>query len=156
MAQGGILGVHTRVAYSVLSSPLTYVKLNQLLNVNIPSLDPDKVDVSRHGSIWKRNMPGMVTVGDMEVTLLQDLDPATTPEQAALFALQAAGTTLSWRVEVPNQRGTPTTWTPYTFGGWIMSFKPGTTLAEAQKLVLTVAFDDTAFTMGAAASSVIG
>src|SRR6185503_2380033 len=153
MAQGGVLGIHTRVGFSSTLSPLSYTKINQLLNVNIPSLDPDKVDISLHGSIWKRNMPGMLTVGDMELTIMQDLDAATSPEQDTLYSLQAAGTTVAWRVEVPNQRGTPTSWTPFLFNGWVLGIHPGTALAEAQKLIVTVTFDGTAFTKGTAAAS---
>lgn len=156
MALGGILGVHTRVAYSAALSPLTYVKLVQLRNVVIPHLETDKVDVSLHGSIWKRKMPGMTDVTEMTVTLLQDLDAATSADQAAIIALAAAGTTVAWRVELPNQRGTPTTWTPVTFNGWVSSLQPGSAQAEAQELVITVTFDGTSFTWGSAATSVIG
>lgn len=156
MAQGGVLGVHTRVGFSPTLSPLSYTKINNLLNCVIPGLEPDKIDTSRHGSLMKRNMPGMTDVSEMELTILQDLDESTSPEQDALFDLNAAGTTVPWRVEVPNQRGAPTSWTPFTFTGWVKSFRPGTAMGEKQTLICTVVFDDTEFTKGAAAASVIG
>jgi hypothetical protein len=153
--QGGVLGVHTRIGFSATLSPLSYLRINQLKNVRVPSLEPDKVDISTHGSIWKRNMPGMLTVGDMEITILQDLDATSSPEQDQLFTLQAAGTTVGWRAEVPNQRGAPTSWTPFTFNGWVFSILPGSTIAEAQLLVVTVTFDGTSFTKGMAGASLL-
>lgn len=155
MAQGGVLGVHTKVGYSSVLSPLSYTKLNNLLNVVIAGLEYDKIDTSIHGVLLKRNMPGMGDVSETEITVLQDLDAATSPEQAALFTLNAAGTTVAWRVEVPNQRGVPTSWTPITFNGWVKTFKPSSPMGDKQTLVITVVFDGSSYTMGTAAASVL-
>lgn len=156
MAQGGVLGVHTRVGFSSTLSPLSYTKINNLLNVTIPGLEFDKIDTSIHGSLMKRNMPGMGDVGETEITILQDLDPATSAEQKSLFDLNAAGTTVAWRVEVPNQRGAPTSWTPFTYNGWVKSFRPGAPMGDKQTLVVTVVFDGVTFNMGTAGASVVG
>lgn len=152
---GGVLGTMTKVGYS-LASPMTWVKLQSLLNVVIPGLEPDVIDTSIHGSFMKRHMPGMTGVSDMEITILMDLDIATSPEQDALFVKQAAGTTIYWRVEVPNQRGVPSSWTPFTFQGWVKGFKPGAPMGDKQTLVISVVFDDVAFTKGPAGASVLG
>jgi hypothetical protein len=102
MAQGGYIGNGIRVAYSV-SSPLSYQKLEQVIDATPPKLKADVIDTTRHSANrYKSNIPGMYDVSPVTIKMLRDADPATSPKQNALQALQNASTTLYLRIEVPT------------------------------------------------------
>ena len=140
MAQGGILGNGVRVAYSS-SSPVSWQRLDQLLDISFPTFVADDIDSTVHGtSKLKRSMPGMVEVSEMTLTLLSDLDSATTPEQDALWDLNQAGTTVWWRVEVPVERD-QSKCVPFEFQGYVKSWEPATPIDDRQTLNVVIRFD---------------
>lgn len=145
MATGGILGSGVKVAYSV-SSPITWIPVGNILNVDVPGLNPDEVETTIHGTAnFKRFMRGLIDVGELMMTLLMDLNQATSTDQAALFALQAAGTTVWWRVEIPTDR-TRSAYTALEFQGWVKKWIPKAPIADKQELETSVRFDGTSFT----------
>ncbi len=144
MAQGGILGSGVKVGYSA-TSPVTWLPLGQILNVDAPGLNPDEVETTIHGtSNYKRFMRGLIDVSEMAVTLLADLNQVTSVDQAALFTLQGAGTTVWWRVEIPTDR-TRSAYTALEFQGWVKKWDPQTPIAGRQELNISVRFDGNSF-----------
>jgi hypothetical protein len=137
---GGILGNGTKVAYS-LASPISWVAVGQILDQEIPKLQPDKVETTvQSTSALRRHIRGLITVTPLALKLLQDLDPATSADQTALRDLQSAGTTIWWRVEVPTQRD-QSEYMGVEFEGWVENFGPSAPIDDKQVLDLSVQFD---------------
>jgi hypothetical protein len=137
MATGGLLGNGVRVGFSS-TSPVSFTSLANVLDVKFPTETPDKIDKTTHGSSkYKKNFPGMVEVGDMEVTLLGDLDQATSAEIETLWAYAQAQTELWWRVEVPTNRA-KTRFRPFEFYGYPANVEPGTPVQDKQTIKFTV------------------
>lgn len=154
MAQGGMIGNGVKVAYAA-ASPITWVPVGQILNVDIPGLNPDEVETTVHStSPWKRFIRGMIDVGEMTLTLLTDLDEGTSTDQDALFDYQAAGTTLYWRVEVPVDRE-QSEFTGFEFQAWVKKYAPKTPIEGRQELEVSVRFDGDYFLKFAAGASQI-
>lgn len=142
MAQGGMIGNGIKVGYSN-ASPVSWTKIGQLLSITPPQFVSDKIDRTVSGeNKYKRSLPGMIEVSDLQMEILQDLDAATSPEQAALLALLKAGTTIYWRIEVPVNRAA-TTFRPMEFQGYVSSWQISSPIDDKQTLTVTVAFDDT-------------
>jgi hypothetical protein len=149
MATGGVLGNGVRVGYSA-ASPVSFTRVPQLLDVTFPTFVYDEVDSTVHGtSKLKRSMPGMITVSEMTMTFLSDLDETTTASQQALFALNQAGTSLWWRVEVPVNRE-QSKCVAFEFQGFVKSWEPSTPIEDRQTLQVVVKFDGDSFTKYAA------
>jgi hypothetical protein len=153
MAANGVLGNGVKVAYSA-SSPVSWTAVAQLDDVEIPGLIADKIDTSTHASLYKRKMRGMLDVSTMKLMLLSDLDGSTTPSHVALQALQVAGTTVWWRVEVPVNRA-KTLFVAFEFQAYVNGWSPKAPKADKQIIDVEVEFDDTSFSRYAAAASAI-
>ena len=155
MATGGVLSNGVKVGYSA-SSPVAWTSVGQILNVEIPGLEPEEVETTVHGtSSFRRFMRGMIDVTELTVTCLGDLDEGTSVAYDALFDYQAAGTTLYWRVEVPVNR-TQTEYTAFEFQGWVKNWRPITgEPGSRQELEFSVRFDGTAFSKYEAGASAI-
>jgi hypothetical protein len=154
MALSGMIGNGVKVAYSA-ASPVSWTRVGQVLNVDVPGLMPDEVETTVHStSKWKRHIPGMIDVGEMNLTLLADLDEGTSPAQDALFDYQAAGTTLWWRIEIPVDRA-QTEFTAIEFQGWVKNWAPKTPIEGRQELEASVRFDGDSYTKYAAGASAI-
>ena len=155
MATGGILSNGVKVGYSA-SSPVSWISVGQILNVEIPGLEPEEVETTVHGtSNFRRFMRGMIDVTEMTVTCLGDLDEVTSAAYDALFDYQALGTTLWWRVEVPVDRA-QTEYTAFVFQGWVKNWRP--VVGEPgvrQELEFSVRFDGTDFSKQLAGASAI-
>ena len=146
MAASGVLGNGTKVGFSN-SSPVTWTKVAQLMEVVIPGLEPDEVDTTVHtAQKFMRSMPGMIKVTEMSMTLLADLDPATTPSHETLRTLNASQATIYWRVEVPVNRA-QTSFRAFEFQGWVKNYVTQPPIRDKQTSVVTVVFDDTAFSL---------
>lgn len=137
MATGGLLGNGVRVGFSS-TSPVSFTSLPNVLDVKFPTETADKIDKTVHGSSkYKKNFPGMVEVGDMEVVLLGDLDQATSAELETVFAAAQAQTELWWRVEVPTNRA-KTRFRPFEFYGYPSNPSPDTPVQDKQTFKFSV------------------
>ena len=153
MAQDGVIGNGVKVGYSA-TSPNTWLPVPQVLDVEIPGLMADKVPTSVHGSTYKRKMRGMLDVSAAKITVLADLDPATTASHTALQTLQAAGTTVWWRIEVPSNRAR-TAYVGFEFQGYVDTWHPKAPLEGRQEIELNIEFDGTSFSRSAPGASTI-
>ena len=141
MAAGGVLGKGCKVAYSA-ASPVSWVQVTQLIDMTIPTEIADRIDNTMHstaGSL-KRSMPGLVSVGDPTVTVVSDLDPATSPSQAYMRARQKDQTTIWCRMEVPVNRA-KTLFMGFTFQAAVANYEPATPVADRQTTKFTLMFD---------------
>jgi hypothetical protein len=141
MALGGVLGKGCKVAYST-ASPVSWVQVTQLIDLTIPTQIADRVDNTMHstaGSL-KRSMPGLVSVGDPTITVVQDLDPATCASQAYLRARQVDQTTVWFRLEVPVNRA-KTLFMGFVFQAAVANYEPSTPIADRQTTKFTLMFD---------------
>lgn len=152
MATGGVLGFGVKVAYSE-SSPVTWTQVPQLLNLGFPSFEPDEVATTVHGTNpYKRYMRGLIDVGEMTLELEADLGSASV--HRSLRNLMLDGTTVYWRIEVPENREM-TQFSAFEFRGWVKNWSLSTDMADTQKLTVTVRFDDTDFVAYAPGASQI-
>jgi len=154
MAQGGMLGSGVKVGYSA-SSPVSWTSVGQILEADVPGLEPDEVETTVHGtSNFRRFMRGLIDISELRLVLLSDLDQATAVDQDALFDYQAAGTTLWWRVEIPVDR-TRSAYTALEFQGWVKNWLPRAPIDDRQELEVSIRFDGTSFAKYAAGASAI-
>jgi hypothetical protein len=145
MAANGVLGFGVRVAYST-TSPTTWIPIPQLTEIEFPSFEPDVVDTTVHGTnALKRSIRGMISVGEMTMTLLADLGASSVHRN--LRQLQMNGTTVWWRIELPENRAM-TSFVGFEFQGWVKDWTPEISMEDVQKLRVTVQFDGTDFTIG--------
>lgn len=154
MALNGLLGNGIKVAYSA-ASPVSWTAVGQILDSTLPGLKPDEVETTVHSTgSFKRFIRGLIDVSEMGLTLLADLDEATSADQDAMFDYQAAGTTLWWRVEVPTARD-HSKYTAFEFQAWIKNWIPKAPIAGRQELEVSLRFDGDSFTKYAAGASAI-
>ena len=154
MAQSGMLGSGVKVGYSA-ASPVSWTGIGQVLEVDIPGLEPDEVETTVHGtSNFRRFIRGLIDVTELRLVLLADLDEGTAADQDALFDYQAAGTTIWWRVEIPVDR-TRSEYTALEFQGWVKNWLPRAPIDDRQELEVTIRFDGTSFTKYEAGASAI-
>lgn len=154
MAVDGLLGNGVKVAYSA-ASPVSWIRIPQVLNVTIPGLEFDEVETTVHSTGGlRRHIPGLGDVTEMELELLADLDETTTASFNALFNFQAARTTVWWRIEVPTTRA-QTKFTAFEFQGFVKTWSVDPPIDDRQVLTVSVRFDGTSFSKLAAGASVI-
>ena len=154
MAQSGMLGSGVKVGYSA-DSPVSWTGIGQVLEVDIPGLEPDEVETTVHGtSNFRRFIRGLIDVTELRLVLLADLDESTAADQNALFDYQAAGTTIWWRVEIPVDR-TRSEYTALEFQGWVKNWLPRAPIDDRQELEVSIRFDGTSFTKYPAGASTI-
>lgn len=141
MALGGVLGNGCKVAYSA-TSPITWVNVPSLVDMAIPTMVADRVDNTVHSttSNLKRSMAGLQSVGDPSFTVVQDLDPSTSPAQAALRVFQASGSTVWFRMEVPVNRA-KTLFMGYEYQASVANYEPSTPIGDRQTTKFTLMFD---------------
>ena len=159
MAQGGFIGYGVRVAFSEAASPYVWKKLEQVLDVAIPTEVADKIDTTIHttGNRLKKNIAGLIGVTDMTVTMLADNDPATSPNQNRLFTLLANGTQVGWRVEIPMSNDPSVdSFQGYEFDGRVLKFEPKAPIGGRQENVATIVFNGNFFDRFDPAASEIG
>lgn len=159
MADGGNIGNGSKIGYRVVDSPLgVFTEIGQILNFSGFEFMRDKVDTTIHSSnVFKRSMPGMCEVGDLEVELLANRNELVGEGivQQALVDLWSNGTTVNWRVEIPTNRA-KTTFKGYEFDGYIIGITPfDAPIDDRQTLKVTIAFDDQSITFDAAGASEI-
>jgi hypothetical protein len=155
MAKGGVIGNGIKIGYSTALSPPTYTTMASEVEVKVPGLVADKINSSVHGaSSFKRHMPGMIEVGDLEITFLGDLDAATSADQAAMLTHLKSGDTIAWRIEIPVTRSQASV-VPVTYNGWVQSWEPGTPREDKQTMVAKIVYDDATFTVGASGASIL-
>jgi hypothetical protein len=157
MARGGVLGNGCKVAYS-LSSPITWVEIEEVTDVVFPTWQADKVANNVHSATnkLKRNMPGLIEVGDPSFTVLSDFDPSTAPDQAKLIDLNKTGENVWWRFEVPVNRQ-KTLFRGVEFQAGVLNFSPATPIDDRQTTQYTLTFDgeDVAWDLAAGASEIV-
>jgi len=152
MAQGGVLGFGTKVAFSS-TSPTTWTQVPQLLELGFPGFEPDEVETTVHGSLpYRRNIRGLIDVGEMTLRVQADL--ASNSVHRQLRQLQLAGTTVWWRIEAPENRE-KTSWVGFEFQGWVKNWVLETPIDDQQTIEITVRFDGTDFAMYAPGASQI-
>jgi hypothetical protein len=141
MAQGGILGNGCKVAYSA-ASPITWIEVDQVVDITFPTYVADDVNIDTHSTTNKfhRKMAGMITVGDPSFTVLSDMDPSTSVDQAQLRAWNRAGTSVWFRIEVPVNRA-KTSFFGIEFQASVKSVEPATPIADKQTTKYNLAFD---------------
>lgn len=135
-----MINVNTKFAYS-LTSPITWVAIQNVTEYEYPTQIADRVDKSVYGtSRLKRNEPGMEEVSDFVFSVIQDMSNA---QQKTFRDLRALRTNLWWLIEIPtNDAGT--TFVGFHFQGRIGSFEPTPTgMGDEQITKYTVIFDGT-------------
>ncbi len=154
MALNGVLGNGTKVAYSA-SSPVSWTRVAQLASVKVPGLEFDEVETTVHSTAGLRKfMAGLGDVSLMELELMADLDQATAPSHDALRSYQAARTTVYWRIEIPVNRA-QTSFRAIEFQGFVKTWVPEAPIDDKQKIMSSIRFDDTVFSIYPAGASAI-
>jgi len=154
MAQGGLIGNGVKIAYAA-SSPVTWTGIGQIINAEIPQMVRDKIDRTVHGtSAYKRSLPGMIDVSDLSLEILQDLHATSGATQRQLLTYLKAGTTIYWRIEIPETRS-QSAYVAMEFQGYVMSWQPSAPQGDKQVLTVTIAFDDSDVTLYASGASAI-
>ena len=144
MAQGGFIGSGLKVAFA-LASPHSYLKLEQILDCTIPTIQAAVIDVTIHqANRFMRNIPGLQTVTATVIKMLRDPDPTTSPNQNSLFGYLGTQTDLWWLIEVPAD-GALVNFEAYEFQGRVSKFAPSAPIAGRQELQAEVLFDGTSF-----------
>lgn len=152
MALDGMIGNGVKVGYSA-NSPVSWTEVGQILDAQIPKLMRDKVDRTIHSqSIFKRSLPGMAEVSDLVLKLIQDLDPATSPDQDEVRQLLLSGENVWWRIEIPTDR-LQTEYAAIEFQGFVLGWEPSAPIEERQELTVTIAYDGDGFTVYPPAAS---
>lgn len=157
MADGGVIGNGVKVGYRIEGSPLApYTEIGQIINVSGLELMRDKIDSTVSSTnIYKRSFPGMAEVSDFVLELLANRDELNGEGvvQEALFDLFEAGTTMNWRVEIPVNRN-QSSFKGYNFDGYLLGVTPmETPVTDRQVFRVTIAFDDTTFSVDPAGAS---
>jgi hypothetical protein len=149
MPTGGTLGNGVKVGYSA-NSPMSYTKVTQLLDVAVPQLVADRIEKTTHGSAgYKSFMSGLKDVSPMELTVLTDWDPATSPSHNGLLQLSKTKNTVWWRIEIPVSRDLSTTlFQRIIFQGSVSGFAPATPIADKQSFKATIQFEGTDIEIG--------
>lgn len=148
MALGGILGKGIRVGYASGTSPTTWTPIDQILQFTPASIKSDKLDITTHDTegLLKRYMSGLRDVGDIEMELLADHDPSTSPSHNALQGFNSTGEIIWLRAEFPQSPDLGTTlWRVYELEVDVAEFTPMTPIADAQKTRVTFRFRGTTF-----------
>jgi len=156
-APGGYIGNGSKVGFS-LTSPHVWNKLEQLLDVTVPTVQAAKIDVTTHGTGgFMRNIPGLKTVGDTMVKLLRDQSRTTAPNQNALFDYLSTQTDLWWRVEIPDGPNLAiANFEAYEFQGRVLDFKPLAPIGGRQEVDSSIVFDGTSFVRYDPTASLLG
>jgi hypothetical protein len=153
MANGGVMGNGVEIAFSA-ASPVSWTGIGQLADSDVPGLMRDKLASSTHGSPFKRAMPGMKEVPDLNLLVIADLNPATMASHDALRTHLEAGTTLWWRIEVPEDRALGSC-VAFELQGWVQKWQPKAPLESRQEIEVTIVFDGTTLTKYADGASAI-
>lgn len=154
MALGGMIGNGTKVGYSA-GSPVTYIGIGQLADVDIPGIERAAIDSTVHSAnIYERTMPGMAKISPLTLTVESDLNPTTSAALDACRNYCVAGTTIYWAVEVPVDRA-QSAFRRFEFQGYVRSWKPTAPIKDRQTTQVIVEFDDTTFGVYAPGASVI-
>ena len=156
MAQGGVPGKGVRVAYSA-SSPITWTRVRQVLDVSVPRDVSERWDITTHDTASRRKtyMPGNIETEDPVITTLSDWDPSTGTEQEAMRRAQKDGTVWWWRFELPTNRER-TLFRGLEFQASIKDFAPAAPIGGAQTTAWTLIFegDDIGVDLAAGASEI--
>jgi hypothetical protein len=153
MAQGGLLGNGTKVAYSS-SSPVSWTAIPQVTDVVFPTYVADDVNIDTHSVTNKlhRTMAGLITVGNAAVTILSDPDPSTGTAERFLEDRNQDGTSIWLRIERPVNRAR-TSFYGIVFSCTVKSIQPATPIADKQTTVIEFQFDGTSIQRDAAAGA---
>jgi hypothetical protein len=111
MALLGVIANGTKVAYSA-SSPVSWTRIGQLRNIpTFISLVADDLDTTVHStSSIMTSAPGMIPPPEVQMELLADLDPVTSPAHETMRQYSVggqhanSGATIWLRIEVPSNR----------------------------------------------------
>lgn len=142
MALEGMIGNGVKIAFSA-SSPVSWTRVGQVMNAEVPQLVRDKIDRTVHSTYgYKRSLPGMIDVSDLTLEILQDLNQATSAAQHQLLTYLKAGTTIWWRIEIPTDRA-QSSFAAIEFQGYVMSWQPSAPIEDKQALTAVIAFDGT-------------
>lgn len=141
MAQGGILGNGCKVAYSA-TSPVTWVGVDNVIDITFPTYVADDINIDTHSvtNNLHKIMPGMISVGAPGFTVLSDMDPSTSPDQAQLRSWNRSGTSVWFRIEVPVNRA-KTSFFGIEFEASVKSVEPATPIADKQTTRYNLSFD---------------
>lgn len=147
MAQTGYIGHGVRIA-SASGSPQVWQELENIKECQIPGLTSDKIDTTVHGTPGrlKRSIAGEQEVSDMTITMMRDADPATSPNQNALFAFNNSSVSRYWRVEIPTTSNPlDNLYEAYEFTGRLGMHVIDAPRPELVTLEVNVVFDGTFF-----------
>lgn len=153
MAQGGVIGNGSKVAFSV-TSPTSYTKIGQLMDIpKFFTLVRNLVDTTVHStSFIMTSIAGMAPTPEVQLKVLADFDTTTGPTLETLRGFQTNSTTGIWfRIEVPVQ-GAQTTFRAWEFQGSVREFTPTIQIAAVQSVMLTITFGGNLAVYNAAAS----
>lgn len=155
MALGGYINNGVKIAYSI-SSPLSWLRIGQVLEAPVLGITREKVDSTVHGtSQFMRSMPGMIEVQDFAMKLLGDLNPSTSAAHDAMRTYTLSGATIWFRIEIPVDRA-QTQFRAFEFQAWVQEWMVNSTDPKGRNEIdTTVVFDSDSWTVYAPAASAI-
>lgn len=157
MAAGGFTGNGTKVGYAT-GSPHTWLKLEQVLDVQPSKFTASEIDTTVHGSTgFISKISGLFSVTDTVVQMLRDDSASTAPNQNSLFALAIAKTTVWLRIEIPDGPDfTTASWEAYEYQVKCKSWEPVAPINDKQVVQVTFLFCGTSFTRYPPTTSALG
>lgn len=100
MAQGGYIGQGMKVGFSLSASPGVWLKLEQVMTIEAPTLTAARVNTTvSAATFFESNIPGMFKVADVKIGMLRDDNPSTSPNQNYLYTLVQNRATVLLTVE---------------------------------------------------------
>lgn len=155
MALGGYINNGVKIAYSI-SSPLSWLRLGQVLEAPVLGISREKVDSTVHGnSQFMRSMPGMIEVQDFAMKLLGDLSPSTSAAHEAMRTYTLSGATIWFRIEIPVDRS-QTQFRAFEFQAWVQEWMVNSSDPKSRNEIdVTVVFDSDSWTVYAPGASAI-
>ena len=139
---GGQLGSGVQIAYSLNTSPQSWIEIPQIMDAVVPIVTRDRVETTFHGVTSLRTyIPGLGDVRDGEVTVLADLEVGG--PHLALEQLERSQDTIWVRYEVPQISNlSTTTYFAVQVQAKVGSWELETPIDGAKTIKITFQFQD--------------
>ena len=133
------IGQGVRIGYTTTASaPYTWNRIKEITEFAPPEINYDEVDVTSHDTNgWKRSIPGLKEVGDVEFSFLYD-DADTI--HTGLYSLYTNRTIARWAFEIPES--TAGKYTRYEFKAWVKGYKLEAPMDDKKTVSITLKFSD--------------
>ena len=133
------IGQGVRIGYTTTASaPYTWNRIKEITEFAPPEINYDEVDITSHDTNgWKRSIPGLKEVGDVEFSFLYD-DADTI--HTGLYSLYTNRTIARWAFEIPES--TANKFTRYEFKAWVKAYKLEAPMDDKKTVSITLKFSD--------------